>query len=639
MRRLLAMAVLSFSAVSAAAGTIDSISPPRIAANSGEHFLTVSGWSLNGALDTIVVFAGPAGTFESHRSSWNDRNVTVYVPNEVGRAAGTYDLTVVAVNESGNTTTGPAQFLVDGVPAGPPRIQLPNDVTVEATQSSGAYAFYNVYAQSSADGFANLECLPKTGSVFPIGETTVQCTAQDSVGTTTGSFHVIVRDTRPPTLQMPTDYVTAFPVVNYEASAFDIVDGPLPATCTPAPGSTFPQGQSIVSCSAQDAHGNRAQGTFRVTVDAQQAASAIESLDPPVIRAASGEWFLTVTGLNLNGGWSTELTFSGPAGNYTVKRSSYTERTVSAWIPQAVVNTPGRYQLMITAIDLLGCCTDQYRTRDIGPVDFWVLNDAEEPAPTLQVPADFAIEAQGAGGAMVRFEVSSNAAVTCTPASGSLFPIGITRVDCVATNTKGSVSASFHVTVADTTPPMLHLPPDITSTEPVVTYEATATDLVDGALTPLCTPPSGSTFETGTTVVACEAVDSHGNRARGEFHVTVEGDVTPPVILSVRPSEALLWPPNHQLVPVVVTVEAFDPDGGPVDKRIVNVTSNQPVDEKDGFDWRITGPLTLELRAERDDGDRIYTIEVDVVDAHGNAARGTCEVRVPHHPAFRAMGH
>ncbi|HKO56365.1 MAG TPA: HYR domain-containing protein [Thermoanaerobaculia bacterium] len=779
MRRLVAVAVLTLCAASAAAGTIESYTPFRIAANSGEHFLSIEGWDLNGTRNTIVVFAGPAGTFEMSRSAWTNRSVTVYIPNEVVRVAGRYSLTVIAINDGGNTTSGPVELLVEGIPPGPPRIVLPNDFAVEATQSSGAYAFYTAYAYSSVDTAADMECLPKTGSVFPLGDTTVQCRASDSAGTTTASFVVTVRDTRPPTLRMPIDYVTAFPVVNYEADAFDIVDGVLPATCTPAAGSTFPQGQTTVDCSAVDAHGNRTHGTFRVTVDAQLAASAIESLDPPVIRVRSGEWFLTVTGLNLNGAFGTELTFSGPAGSITVKRNAYTDRTVSAWIPQAVVNTAGRYQILITAFD---APDDPRRTRDIGPVDFWVLEDALPP-PTLHLPDDFSVEAEGAAGAPVRFEVGSDAPVTCNPASGTLFAIGTTTVRCSATNSGGTTSGSFQVTVRDTTPPVLKLPADIvtskkkveyettasdlvdgsvtpacnppsgstfergtttvrcsatdragnradgsftvtvteedappilnlpanitaeatgsagavvtftvtatagaqvvctpasgstfplgtttvqctagvttgsfevkvvdttppalnlpfdiTSEVPTVTWQATATDLVDRAVTPVCTPPSGSLFEQGTTTVACSATDAHGNRATGGFQVTVGEDANAPIILTVRPSEGILWPPNHQLVPVTITVDAFDPEGGPVDKRIVNVTSNQPAGDEP--DWRITGALTLDLRAERDgDGDRVYTIEVEVADGQGNAARGTCEVRVPHRPPLRAMGH
>ena len=37
----------------------------------------------------------------------------------------------------------------------------------------------------------------------------------------------------------------------------------------------------------------------------------------------------------------------------------------------------------------------------------------------------------------------------------------------------------------------------------VVTFTATATDTVDGSITPVCTPASGSTFALGPTTVTC----------------------------------------------------------------------------------------------------------------------------------------
>ncbi len=54
----------------------------------------------------------------------------------------------------------------------------------------------------------------------------------------------------------------------------------------------------------------------------------------------------------------------------------------------------------------------------------------------------------------------------------------------------------------DTTPPSLNLPGNITvgATGPtVVTYTATATDLVDGSVPVSCSPASGSTFALGQT--------------------------------------------------------------------------------------------------------------------------------------------
>jgi len=79
---------------------------------------------------------------------------------------------------------------------------------------------------------------------------------------------------------------------------------------------------------------------------------------------------------------------------------------------------------------------------------------------------------------------------------------------------------------ADTTPPVLSLPSDITAqaTGPsgaVVTFSATAEDAVDGVVPVVCIPASGSTFPLGTTKVDCSATDTSGNKATGSFKVTV----------------------------------------------------------------------------------------------------------------------
>ena len=78
----------------------------------------------------------------------------------------------------------------------------------------------------------------------------------------------------------------------------------------------------------------------------------------------------------------------------------------------------------------------------------------------------------------------------------------------------------------DITDPVVTVPADITAqaTGPggaVVSFPATATDNRDGALTPICTPPSGSTFVVGTTTVTCTATDAAGNTGEAEFEVTV----------------------------------------------------------------------------------------------------------------------
>ena len=83
--------------------------------------------------------------------------------------------------------------------------------------------------------------------------------------------------------------------------------------------------------------------------------------------------------------------------------------------------------------------------------------------------------------------------------------------------------------VVDHQPPLLTVPASfaVNATGPggaVVTYTATATDNVDGAVTPVCSKPSGSLFPIGDTVVTCSATDAHHNASAPQaFTVHVKG--------------------------------------------------------------------------------------------------------------------
>ena len=158
--------------------------------------------------------------------------------------------------------------------------------------------------------------------------------------------------------------------------------------------------------------------------------------------------------------------------------------------------------------------------------------------PVVTVPGNLTAEATSAAGAAVTFAASASdgsgsVPVTCVPASGSTFALGTTPVTCSASNAGGDGSASFNVTVVDTTAPSLSLPSpmSVEATGPsgaAATYTASASDLVSGVVTPSCVPSSGSTFPIGTTTVNCSATDGAGNTASGSFTVTV-ADHTAPV--------------------------------------------------------------------------------------------------------------
>jgi len=148
-------------------------------------------------------------------------------------------------------------------------------------------------------------------------------------------------------------------------------------------------------------------------------------------------------------------------------------------------------------------------------------------------------------------------------------------------------------------------------------------------------PTTASTLYTGsisiatTTKLSAIGVDASGSSAVASGTYTIGISTTPPVIHSITATPGILTPPDNQLVPVTITVNATDAaDPRPV-SRIIAVSSNEAADQD--VDWQVTGPLTLNLRAERDHhGDGIiYAITVQTSDIFGNTTTGTVQVIVP----------
>jgi hypothetical protein len=122
----------------------------------------------------------------------------------------------------------------------------------------------------------------------------------------------------------------------------------------------------------------------------------------------------------------------------------------------------------------------------------------------------------------------------------------------------------------------------------------------------------------GTNTVAVSVSDAFSNLASCATSVTVV-DTNPPVIVSASATPNVLWPPNHQLVPVDVTAAVTD-ECDSADWTIVDVSSNEP-GQGHGPDWVITGPHTLLLRAERFGyKPRVYFITIQATDTSGNVS-------------------
>ncbi len=146
-------------------------------------------------------------------------------------------------------------------------------------------------------------------------------------------------------------------------------------------------------------------------------------------------------------------------------------------------------------------------------------------APVITVPTNMAVEATGPDGAVVIFTVSAtdlvepNPTVTANPDSGSTFPMGATTVNVTATDGSNNPStASFKVTVEDTTAPVITLLGDNPMTlqvgTPYVEPGYTATDNYDGDISASVTV-SGSVdhMALGTYTLSYNVSDSNGNGA------------------------------------------------------------------------------------------------------------------------------
>ena len=181
---------------------------------------------------------------------------------------GIYQITYSAVDAVGNEATASRYAWVRDTT--PPVISTQPDIVAEATSATGAVVTFAPTA-TDAVGTPVVTTVPASGSMFPLGATSVTITAIDSSGNTaTGTFTVTVADTTAPVIAAQPDLVVeatdAFgAVVTFTPTATDTVGTPV-VTTSPVSGSTFPVGTTTVTVTAKDAANNTATSTFTVTV-------------------------------------------------------------------------------------------------------------------------------------------------------------------------------------------------------------------------------------------------------------------------------------------------------------------------------------------------------------------------------------
>jgi hypothetical protein len=146
------------------------------------------------------------------------------------------------------------------------------------------------------------------------------------------------------------------------------------------------------------------------------------------------------------------------------------------------------------------------------------------------------------------------------------------------------------------------------------------------------TPPGP--YPLGTTTVTLTVTDASGLTDQCTADVTVV-DLTPPDV-TVSFNRDCLWPPNHKMADIFVTLDVTDNCCAMSTVELLSVTSDEAEDGKgDGRtkkDIKIVTDTHVQLRSERNgpgDG-RVYTFTYRATDCHMNATTVSEEVRVPH---------
>jgi uncharacterized repeat protein (TIGR01451 family) len=197
-------------------GTIDGFTGPGVGLLVNGGTATLSGGSVSGESKGLLVTSGMATMSGGQVTGYGASGVGMRVDGGAatlsgGSASGVGPdlvvtagtLTVVGCNlvlspsgllsgilQSGDLINATVSSGVFGQPAlqnlgfGPPLIACPPSQTVTATSTAGAVVYYPAPGVSNACPGTAVACNPASGSVFPVGATTVTCIATDKLGQT-----------------------------------------------------------------------------------------------------------------------------------------------------------------------------------------------------------------------------------------------------------------------------------------------------------------------------------------------------------------------------------------------------------------------------------------------------------------------
>ncbi|HQV51459.1 MAG: HYR domain-containing protein [Flavobacteriales bacterium] len=454
----------------------------------------------------------------------------------IGTTTVTYDV----LDADGNLAS--CSFSITVNDAENPAITCPSDIVVgNSAGICGAVVNYaTLIGTDNCSGTTTSMTSVGTasGSIFPLGTTTVSYETTDGVGLTTScSFTVTVKDTEAPVATCQNVTIQLDASGNASVTTAQVNNGSTDNCAIDAPSldvtsfSCANVGANTVTLSVRDGSSNTSICTATVTVE--------DNIVPEITCPGN------ITVNNDPGTCGATVTYTTPVGTDNCASPVTTMVTLGtesgATFPIGV--TPVSYRVDDANGNFTEC--------------FFNITVVDNEVPTIACPADIIVDNDpGSCGAVVTYTepegidncVFALTALATPLGSGDFFPVGTTTVTYDVLDADGNLaSCSFTVIVNDAENPEITYPADIVVGNSagicgaIVNYAAPfGTDNCPGTTTSMTSvgTASGSTFPLGTTTVSYETTDDVGLTTSCSFTVTVN-DTEAPVPICQTASASL----------------------------------------------------------------------------------------------------
>jgi uncharacterized repeat protein (TIGR01451 family) len=494
--------------------------------------------------------------------------------------SGTTTVLATASDQCGNSNT--CAFTVTVNQHVPVTINCPSNITTTATGPNGAVVYFSATVFGGCTT-PSLTYSPPSGSLFPSGTTPVLATASDACGNSNSCTFTVTVTSQQADL-----------AVNIGTS-----------TAVASLGSNFTYMVTVTNLGPASASGVTLYDSLPVNLaltatNISQGSLAVDGTDVTAslgFLAVGATATITMSGAptDLNplqhlATVSTDSNDPNPANDVDVAQTVVAQAPQLDWQPDSVQSLCGHfvefnvsaigtaplsYQWLRDGAPIPGATDNVLNLGQVGTANNShqysarvsnafgsvttsnaLLSVVDAVPPQLLCPDTITVPCAGGGGARVSFNVTAtdncdpNVTAICVPPSGSFFLLGSNWVQCSAVDASGNSNAcGFAVIVVDTVPPSITVPAPILvycsaqGGGAQVSYTVTASDDCDPNVALVCTPPSGSVFPLGETLVQCVATDSSGNTAIAEFPVTVIDPSPVPMTIEQEGTNVVVcWP-------------------------------------------------------------------------------------------------